>query len=442
MVRAARALLVLGTVAAVIGLGQLHASLHDEPYTGWFRYGWAAVYIVVLCVSAYGAGLPTTVRGRNPTIAAFAAVIAAAIAAAITVSVLQLLAGSALLPRFVVFGAPIVLVPWYVGCATLAWRGKAGAQERDRVVLVARADDAEAVRHDLSREPERDAQLVAAVTAEEVRSADTGKPLVELAAATDATVVVLAQAAQADDSIVTQAADLHEAGVRIRTLSGFCEEWLGKLPISELERLALMFDIGDVHRQSYARIKRVLDVIVSLLGLVALTILIPVVLVGNLVANRGPLFFRQSRVGQNGARFDIIKFRTMRAGVSGSEGEWTTRDDPRITPFGQVLRRTHLDELPQMLNVLRGDLTLVGPRPEQPRYVIELTEKIPFYDLRHLVRPGITGWAQIKYPYGSNEGDALEKLQYEFFYLRNQSLALDLQVIRRTLRHVFRLGGL
>jgi lipopolysaccharide/colanic/teichoic acid biosynthesis glycosyltransferase len=118
----------------------------------------------------------------------------------------------------------------------------------------------------------------------------------------------------------------------------------------------------------------------------------------------------------------------------GSPSPWTDRDDPRVTPFGRFLRATHLDELPQVLNVLRGDLAVVGPRPEQPRYVEELTEKLPFYELRHLVRPGLTGWAQVKYGYAGDERDALEKLQYEFFYLRHQGLRFDLHIIVRTTR--------
>jgi lipopolysaccharide/colanic/teichoic acid biosynthesis glycosyltransferase len=133
----------------------------------------------------------------------------------------------------------------------------------------------------------------------------------------------------------------------------------------------------------------------------------------------------------------------MRAGAeAGADtGEWTVPDDPRITPFGGWLRRTHVDELPQAWNLLRGDLSLVGPRPEQPRYVDQLKDKVPFYDLRHLVRPGLTGWAQVKYDYGSSEADALEKLQYEFWYLRHQRVRLDLQIVARTLRHVLGRGG-
>jgi len=131
-----------------------------------------------------------------------------------------------------------------------------------------------------------------------------------------------------------------------------------------------------------------------------------------------------------------LKFRTMRRCPAGEAADWTAVDDVRITPFGRVLRRVHLDELPQVLNVLRGELSIVGPRPEQPQVVGELVDKIPFYRLRHLVRPGLTGWAQVKYQYAGTEAETLEKLQYEFFYLRRQSLSLDLRIVGRTIRCV------
>jgi lipopolysaccharide/colanic/teichoic acid biosynthesis glycosyltransferase len=168
---------------------------------------------------------------------------------------------------------------------------------------------------------------------------------------------------------------------------------------------------------------------------------LPFVVVGDIVANRGPLFYRQTRVGKNGDEFSILKFRTMRMTDEPPSKEWTQENDPRITRFGRMLRRAHVDELPQMVNILRGDLSFVGPRPEQPQYVYELSQKLPFYGLRHLVRPGLTGWAQVKYGYAGDERDALEKLQYEFWYLRNQSLSLDARVLGRTVRSVLGQGG-
>jgi lipopolysaccharide/colanic/teichoic acid biosynthesis glycosyltransferase len=238
---------------------------------------------------------------------------------------------------------------------------------------------------------------------------------------------------------VAQAASLHERGIRVRTLPLFYDEWLGKLPLSELERVSLMFDIGEVHRVRYGRLKRLFDLVVGLVGVIPMALAIPFVALGNLFGNRGPLFYTQPRVGKNGNVFTIMKFRTMRPGEGPTQ--WTQADDPRVTRFGSWLRLTHLDELPQVVNIVRGDLALVGPRPEQPHYVAELAAKVPFYDLRHLVRPGLTGWAQVKYAYGASELDSMEKLQYEFFYLRHQGLLLDFRIIGRTIRSVIGRAG-
>jgi lipopolysaccharide/colanic/teichoic acid biosynthesis glycosyltransferase len=226
--------------------------------------------------------------------------------------------------------------------------------------------------------------------------------------------------------------------VRVRTLTSFYEGWLGKLPMSELERTSLFFDIGELHRARYGRAKRLVDVPLALAGLVALGLVVPLVWLGNLAGNRGPLVYRQPRVGKGGGEFTILKFRTMRS-AEGESTTWTAADDSRVTPLGKLLRRTHLDELPQVVNILRGDLSVVGPRPEQPHYVRELEAKLPFYRLRHLVRPGLTGWAQVNYGYAGDERDALEKLQYDFWYLRHQSLSLDFRIVGRTIRST--LGG-
>jgi exopolysaccharide biosynthesis polyprenyl glycosylphosphotransferase len=435
-------MLAAGTVAVVVGLSKAHAAWVADPpydYTGSFRFAWSLAYIGLLGVAAYGVGLPDLVRGRR---AALAQGLAATGAAATGMSLLQLFTGDALLPRFVVFGSALALAPWYAACAAVAQGGRALAEERDRVAVVAEPEEVATLRADLEVAPERYAQVVVALSPAEAVAADARrKPVVEAVVAHRATVVVLSRAAQADEAIVAQAAALHESGVRVRTLSMFYEQWLGKLPLAELERVALMFDIGELHRARYGRLKRVADVVVAAVGLVALVVVVPAVWLGNRLANRGPLLYRQERVGRGGRRFVILKFRTMRPDQNGAVSQWTTAEDPRVTPFGRFLRRTHLDELPQVLNVLRGDLSIVGPRPEQPHYVAELVEKIPFYNLRHLVRPGMTGWAQVKYGYAGDERDALEKLQYEFYYLRHQGLALDARIVGRTVRSVLGARG-
>ena len=440
MRRLARPLLYLGTAVAVLDFAKLHAARvgHYSFHTS-SRLPWTLAYMVLLCVAAYAVGLPELYRGvRSALIAALAAVVAAAG----VISMIQLALGSLLLPRFVVAAAGLVLVPWYALCSLISSDGRARDEDRERVLAVVGQDEAGELESELDRVPERHAALVGVLSPAAATASPTDgcRPLLEAAHRARASVVVLDRLAATDDSIVEQAAELHESGaVRVRTLTLFYDEWLGKLPLSELERVSLMFDIGELHRARYGRLKRVIDVTAGATGCLALGLLIPFVVAGNALANRGSLFYRQPRIGRSGRPFSIIKLRTMTAGLD--TGEWTTEDDPRITRLGRWLRRTHLDELPQSWNVLRGDLSLVGPRPEQPQYVEHLSEKLPFYRLRHLVRPGVTGWAQVKYAYGSTELDALEKLQYEFWYLRHQRLTLDVRIAARTLRHVVGLGG-
>jgi lipopolysaccharide/colanic/teichoic acid biosynthesis glycosyltransferase len=394
----------------------------------------------LLIVASYGAGLPDLPRtGRQ---AVTSAVIAPAAAAGV-MSIVQLLTGDALLPRFVVFGSALLLVPWNLFCIAIARGGRNRGERRDRVALVAEHGEEVALRDELTAEPERPATIVMSLRPEQaVSTGSRSKPLCEQALAAGATVIVLDRAALAEHTVVSQAASMHEAGIRVRTLSLFYEQWLGKLPASELERVSLLFDIRELHGLRYVRVKRLVDLCFGIAGLVALAVAIPFVALGNLIANRGSLLYHQSRIGKNGQPFQIVKFRTMRPSADHtSPNEWTSEDDPRITRFGRVLRRTHLDELPQAINIVRGDLSIVGPRPEQPHYVEELTQKLAFYDMRHLVRPGLTGWAQVKYGYAGDERDALEKLQYEFWYLRHQSLGLDARVVGRTIRSVLRRRG-
>jgi lipopolysaccharide/colanic/teichoic acid biosynthesis glycosyltransferase len=423
-----------GIVVAVVGLSKLHAAqLGTYDYTGSSRFAWSLAYVVILALAAYGAGLPDVPRTRR------AAVVTAVLAAgtgALGMSLVQLIVGDALLPRFVVFGAALLLVPWYLLVVNLALDGRTLDERRDRVVVVADAAAATRLEAELDDGAESAAVVVASVEPEGVQAHGTRRPLEDLVRGRSATVLVLDRTAQDDPSVVAQAAGLHGDGIRVRTLSLFYEEWLGKLPVSELERVSMMFDIGEVHRQRYTRVKRIVDVALGAAGTMALAVITPMVVLANLAGNRGPLLYRQARVGKNGAPFEILKFRTMRPVGEHLANEWTGEDDPRITRFGRVLRRTHLDELPQVVNILRGELSVVGPRPEQPHYVEQLTEKLPFYAMRHLVRPGLTGWAQVKYGYAGDERDALEKLQYEFFYLRRQSVSLDLRIVGRTVRSV------
>ena len=432
MRRFARPLLYLGVAGVVFGLALAHATwIGHYDFTGTSRFAWTVVYALLLCTTAYGFGLPDLPRSRRSVLSSS---VGAAWAGAGAMSLVQLFVGDALLPRFVVFGSALLLPDWYRFCIRLSAGGRARAESRDRVAVVASPDDVATLTQELQGSPERSASIITSACPHEL--ADGSRPLVD-PAGLQPTVVVLDRAALAERVVVEQVAALHEGGVRVRTLTEFYDEWLGKLPLNELERASLFFDIADLHRGRYTKVKRLLDVPLALLGFVVLAVVTPFVLLGNVLGNRGPLLYRQERVGRGGRTFTILKFRTMRQQPEApASSEWTQERDPRVTSFGRLLRKSHLDELPQVLNILRGDLAIVGPRPEQPRYVVELVEKLPFYDLRHLVRPGLTGWAQVKQGYAGDEQDTLQKLQYEFWYLRHQSLGLDARIIGRTIRSV------
>ncbi|HAS10935.1 MAG TPA: hypothetical protein DCS55_10540 [Acidimicrobiaceae bacterium] len=428
-----------GVFVVVLGLSKYHAEfIGDYDFTGSSRFAWALAFVLLLCGAAYGLGLPEvprTPRSRLPMS------LMASGSGALGISLVQLFVGDALLPRLVVFGSAALLVPWFYAMSTLAGAGRAALERRDRVIVVGPWQLEADLASELAGHPEKPASVVAHLTEDAAgQGAPGSRPLLEAVRRENATVLVLSGAAQADDNIIDQAAALHESGVRVRTQSLFYEEWLGKIPVADLGRVSLFFDIGEVHRERFGRVKRLIDVAGGTVGLVILVLVVPVVVVGNLIANRGRLFYVQSRIGRNGVPFDIYKFRSMREDAEAST-DWTDERDPRVTRFGRILRVTHLDELPQVWNVVRGDLSLVGPRPEQPRYVADLVEKLPYYDLRHIVRPGLTGWAQVKYGYAGDEHDALEKLQYDFHYLRRQSLAFDLKIVARTTRSVLGIQG-
>ena len=268
----------------------------------------------------------------------------------------------------------------------------------------------------------------------EPRGSEFESRFVEACAVSRANLVVVGAETLNDRQVVEAVSKAHASGIRIRTLSAFYDHWLGKVPLRELGATAMLFDIREIHHVGYQRLSRLMDLLFAVVGFLAFVLILPFVVIGNVMGNRGPLFFSQERVGRDQRVFSIRKLRTMRPGPS--SGEWTQDGDERITRFGGFLRRSHIDELPQLLNILTGDLSMVGPRPEQPQYVQKLSESIPFYRTRHVVRPGLTGWAQVNYPYGANQEDAYEKLQFELWYLDHQSFALDLRILARTVRHV------
>jgi len=182
--------------------------------------------------------------------------------------------------------------------------------------------------------------------------------------------------------------------------------------------------------------KRVGEFALSLIGLILLSPVILVLSVLIKIDSRGPVFYKQERVGERGKIFKLLKFRSMVENAEANGPVWAQQNDKRITRVGRWMRKWRLDEIPQMFNVLKGDMSFVGPRPERPFFVEKLRKEIPFYDQRFSVRPGVTGWAQIKYPYGATNKDALEKLKYDLYYIKNLSLLYDLIIIFETIKVV------
>jgi lipopolysaccharide/colanic/teichoic acid biosynthesis glycosyltransferase len=339
------------------------------------------------------------------------------------------------LPRFVILATAALTFAWLVvfGAWSVISLRRVGAARR--VVAVVNPTDAEQLRIDVDEGPwEQHFALVDVISSE-----DRYGEVADICRSGRATTLVLGTRASANPLVLEQAEEMHQRGLQVRNVDDFYDEFLGKLPLSALDRVAMMTDVESVHG-AYAPLKRAIDVACAILGGVVLLVVLPFVLIGNLLGNRGPLWFTQERVGRLGRPFRIWKLRTMTPGADDISG-WTSNDDPRITAFGKVLRRTHLDELPQVINILRGDLAVVGPRPEQVSYVRRLEAALPFYPARHLVRPGLTGWAQVRYRYAASEEDAYVKLQYDLHYVRHESLATDLRIIWLTIRHIFRDGG-
>jgi sugar transferase (PEP-CTERM system associated) len=232
--------------------------------------------------------------------------------------------------------------------------------------------------------------------------------------------------------------DMKLAGVSFDHLASVYEEYTGKIAVENLRPSWLIFSAGFKKSHILSATKRTLDIVIALFGLVIAAPILAITAVAVKLTSAGPVLYHQRRVGQNGRVFTLHKFRTMRADAEAQTGPvWASKEgDSRITRIGGFLRRARLDELPQLWNVIVGEMAIVGPRPERPEFVGALTQQIPYYGQRHVVRPGITGWAQVRYSYGASTEDALQKLQYDLFYIKNLSIALDFYIILETIKTV------
>ena len=253
--------------------------------------------------------------------------------------------------------------------------------------------------------------------------------------------VILALDSPLPDKFTAELMHMRLEGIQVFDLSEFYERFMSKVPIFHLKDGWFVFSQGFnlLHHSAEMRVKRIVDIFAAVVGLV---VFLPLILLASLLvtaSSRGGPIFIQERTGLNGRTFKLYKIRTMVHNAESEGVRWASPDDKRVTPVGRFLRKTRIDELPQLWNVIKGDMSFIGPRPERPVFNRKLEKEIPYYDLRHLVKPGITGWAQVMYPYGASVEDARRKLEYDLYYIKNYSLILDVAIVLKTFRIVF--GG-
>ena len=234
--------------------------------------------------------------------------------------------------------------------------------------------------------------------------------------------------------LYNQLLNLLEHGFTIREYTQVYESITQRIPIEHFDKdFYRYFPFSRNNRNRlYLMIVKLLEVVFSVLGLLIGLLILPFVIIGNAIGNRGPLFYTQARVGKNGIPFQIYKFRTMVKNAEIGNAVFAASNDMRITPFGRIMRRTRIDEFPQFINILKGDMGFIGPRPERPFFVKELSAIMPFYETRHVIKPGLTGWAQVNYSYGESIAESLIKLQYDLYYIKHRSVFLDINIIIKT----------
>lgn len=245
------------------------------------------------------------------------------------------------------------------------------------------------------------------------------------------------------NKITPQLIHLFEKGITITSSENFKESLTNRIPESRLNDAFynhLSFSKSQENRlYIYAHI--VFNFVVSLIGLLFFIVLIPILMICNLIGNKGSLFYYQTRVGKGGKIFKIIKLRTMIANAEKGKAIWASENDIRVTTFGKFLRKSRLDEVPQFINVLKGDMSLIGPRPERPEFVDQLSKEFPFYATRHVIKPGLTGWAQVEYPYAMTKEEQKTKLRYDLYYIKERNLLLDLKIVIKTISTILFFRG-
>lgn len=254
-------------------------------------------------------------------------------------------------------------------------------------------------------------------------------------------ILVISEEVKADKDLVAILYSILPQGITVISFDKFYESVTGKIPVYQINKSWFLENLIEINRQSFEKTKEAVDTVLGILLLPLVAILYPIIGLAIKATSSGPILYKQKRVGKNGEIFELLKFRSMVKNAEQDGAQWAKEGDVRVTLIGNFLRKTRLDELPQIWNVVKGDLSFIGPRPERPEFVEELKQKIPFYSSRLLVKPGLSGWAQTNFPYGASVEDATEKLQYDLYYIKNRTLFLDLVIALKTIAIILRRQG-
>ena len=317
-----------------------------------------------------------------------------------------------------------------------------------KILVVGMTDEARELVEEIMKKPQLGYRIAAIIhdgyrmNAEfpGVQLFDSSVSLKKLLREQNITTVVTALDVHSNPEMVKHLFDSLALKIQFYDLARFYEKLTGKIPVTHIGHVWFVENLSENEKSVYEFSKRVFDLVFSAVVLILALPFSPLIALAIKTTSPGPIFFRQIRVGLLGKTFQAIKFRSMKVGAE-EEGEpqWAQTNDPRAGRFGKFLRKTRIDEIPQMINVLRGEMSIIGPRPERPEFVFELQRDIPFYNERHLIKPGMTGWAQINFQYGASTADAFKKLQYDLFYVKNRSVPLDVGIALRTINII--LGG-
>ena len=310
---------------------------------------------------------------------------------------------------------------------------------RERVYVIGSGDRASEIVQAIRTRSDLGMELVgwAGATGDALDRVTLGGQIRALVARTAVDRVVVAMGDRRGTMPVRELLDLRLSGIKIEEAASLVEKFEGKIEIAGLHPSSMIFGEGFRVNPGLIVARRLVSFIIAALAFLVCLPLIPVLALLIKLTSPGPVFFKQERVGRKGETFKVIKFRTMRQNAEAATGAvWAGKNDPRVTSIGRFMRKTRLDEIPQLWNVLLGDMGFVGPRPERPEFVQWLSEKIPYYNLRHIIRPGLTGWAQVRFQYGASLEETQQKLEYDLYYIKHMSVALDLFIIFETIKTV------